>query len=326
MNELKFNCPACGQRIQADETYQGAQIQCPSCRAAMVVPMPVSAPVERPLPAAGALKKGAVPGPRVSGLAKASLVLSLASVVIGPFGFIPGIVCGHLAKTRVRKNPGLAGQGMATAGLLFGYGFLALSVALLAIVSTMVVKTAARIQQQTRDALTPGAGPGGVLPAATMAKGLSSLSLAEGWKTNLADVSIPDTPVSGRIRGHPFVADRAELSPANSPAFLTLRQGKGLQGDVKITVISGDRQGLEARTLNFSTTAEIPADGDYRVEILRRENGGYVARQFSRIQDGFVMKLECQRRVGDRIKGRIYLCFGDDLQSYLAGTFDAKLQ
>jgi hypothetical protein len=78
--------------------------------------------------------------------------------------------------------------------------------------------------------------------------------------------------------------------------------------------------------VNLLTTADIPADQDFRVDLLTRENGSYVSKQFSRIQGGFVMKLECQQRVGDRIKGRIYLCCGDEQRSYAAGSFEAKLR
>ena len=319
MSETKFSCSSCGQHIQADEAYQGMQIECPSCHASIAVPSQVAEipALRRP----GANRPAAPPGgvAPASGLAKASLILSAASLVAGPFGFIPGIVCGHMARKRIACNPRIGGKGIATAGLMLGYGFLALSLLMAGILATMLVKTAGRIQQQTQQALhqTP--------PAATMmAKGGPVNDGA--WKTDLTGVSIPDTPLSGRVHGVPFVCDYAELSPAMKPLFLILKQGQGLQGDVKITVIAGDSRGLEGRSLSFATTGEIPADADYRVEILRRENGGYTPRHFSRIQDGFVMRLDCQPRVGDHVKGRIYLCFGDEQKSYVAGSFDAKLR
>jgi hypothetical protein len=54
---------------------------------------------------------------RTSGLAIASLVLSL----IGPFGCIPAIVCGHIALRKIRKEPTVKGYGLALAGLIIGY-------------------------------------------------------------------------------------------------------------------------------------------------------------------------------------------------------------
>ncbi len=66
--------------------------------------------------------------PTTSSLAIASFVLSLLSIVLGPFGFIPGIVCGHIAKAQCLRTPSLEGLGFAQAGLIIGYIFLGLSI------------------------------------------------------------------------------------------------------------------------------------------------------------------------------------------------------
>ena len=57
MAEFKFSCPQCGQHIQCDTGYSGAQINCPSCQQAIVVPQsprsaaaPPAAPVPPPAP------------------------------------------------------------------------------------------------------------------------------------------------------------------------------------------------------------------------------------------------------------------------------------
>ncbi len=69
---------------------------------------------------------------RTCSLAIVSLVLSCVS-----FGFWPlslgGIICGHLARREIRKNPGMEGDGLALAGLIIGY--LLLVICLLAIVA-----------------------------------------------------------------------------------------------------------------------------------------------------------------------------------------------
>ena len=63
---------------------------------------------------------------RTCGLAIASLILSCLTVVLGPFGCIPGIICGHLARAECRRDRALMGDGLAVAGLIIGYLFLAL--------------------------------------------------------------------------------------------------------------------------------------------------------------------------------------------------------
>jgi hypothetical protein len=59
----------------------------------------------------------------ISNLAVWSLVLGIASLVFCCLpAAIPAIICGHLARSRVRQAPDtLSGDGMALAGLITGY-------------------------------------------------------------------------------------------------------------------------------------------------------------------------------------------------------------
>ena len=71
------------------------------------------------------------------GAALASLVLGiLGLVLIGPLGSIPAVICGHVALSRIKKNPdALDGDGLALAGLILGYvqiGLMAIMLPLLA--------------------------------------------------------------------------------------------------------------------------------------------------------------------------------------------------
>ena len=78
---------------------------------------------------------------KTSGLAIGSLVLSILSVFIGPFGCVPGIVCGHLARRQITAQPNLGGEGLATAGLVIGYIFLTITViALLLLLSLQAAR------------------------------------------------------------------------------------------------------------------------------------------------------------------------------------------
>jgi hypothetical protein len=56
-------------------------------------------------------------GNNYSGLAIASVIFS---VVFG-VGWLPGLICGHLAKARIRRNPLLDGETMANVGLVISY-------------------------------------------------------------------------------------------------------------------------------------------------------------------------------------------------------------
>jgi hypothetical protein len=77
-------------------------------------------------PAAPAAAVTIVPQRKTEQLAILSLIFS----ILGLFGFccgfflmsgIAGIVCGHMALSRIKANPELEGHGLAFAGLIIGY-------------------------------------------------------------------------------------------------------------------------------------------------------------------------------------------------------------
>jgi len=66
---------------------------------------------------------------KISKLAISSLILSISSVFLW-LTWIPGIICGHLAKARIKSNPNLKGNWIAIAGLVTGYIFPAALIAM----------------------------------------------------------------------------------------------------------------------------------------------------------------------------------------------------
>ena len=74
------------------------------------------------------------PTPRpTSGLAVASLVGGILGWTLAPFlGALVGVVCGHLARAEIRRNPQLEGDGMAIAGLVLGWTSIALTLLVVA--------------------------------------------------------------------------------------------------------------------------------------------------------------------------------------------------
>jgi Domain of unknown function (DUF4190) len=153
MSEFKFLCPECGQKILGDIAYCGTKIDCPACQKPIAIPFAASAapaPVMKsalPGVAAGGATPPAVPTaqmaarpvssfPAVTGRQQqtpgsfsALAVASLICSVFVPLGSIPGIICGHLAKMRMRRNIFLEGEKMASAGLLISYCVLMATVA-----------------------------------------------------------------------------------------------------------------------------------------------------------------------------------------------------
>ncbi len=70
------------------------------------------------------------PAPESCGLALASLLLGISSLVmicLAPLTALPAVICGHLARARIRRSGhGLTGEGLALGGLVTGYMAIAL--------------------------------------------------------------------------------------------------------------------------------------------------------------------------------------------------------
>ena len=151
MSDFRFGCPHCGQRIEGDATYRGTQISCPACQKALTVPAPVAK-----TPIADILKSAAAsitpPEKKLSSLALVSFVCCFGLAA----GSIPGIVCGHMARKRIRRDPALRGNGLALAGLIVSYFFLFASVGFLtAGFYGLNLRTGHQLTQQEQAANTP---------------------------------------------------------------------------------------------------------------------------------------------------------------------------
>lgn len=70
---------------------------------------------------------------KTAGIAVASLVLGILGLIcIGPFAAIPAVICGHIAKSKIKEAAGaLQGEGLALAGLILGYVSIGLMVVLI---------------------------------------------------------------------------------------------------------------------------------------------------------------------------------------------------
>lgn len=83
----------------------------------VVADLPV-APATVPTPAAKTTT--VAPVAKTNGLAIASLACGLAQFAFGPLATIPAIVCGHMARSQIRRT-GEQGAGLALAGLILGW-------------------------------------------------------------------------------------------------------------------------------------------------------------------------------------------------------------
>lgn len=83
--------------------------------------------------------------PKTSGLAITSLVLGILGVVlivvcVGPLLAIPAVICGHIARSRIKRSGGaITGSGLALGGLITGYIGIALGVVLIPMMAAIAI-------------------------------------------------------------------------------------------------------------------------------------------------------------------------------------------
>src|SRR5688572_24300517 len=66
-----------------------------------------------------------------------SLIFGLLSWIILPFiGAVAAVICGHMARSEIKRNAALDGDGLALAGLILGY--LHLSVMILSVIAIIL--------------------------------------------------------------------------------------------------------------------------------------------------------------------------------------------
>lgn len=87
--------------------------------------------------------------PRTPAVAIWSLILAVLSFTCGwLFTAIPAVICGHIARSKIRKSGGaLGGKGIATTGLILGYIALVLGIMGIPLLVSMIQSDRDRLQR-----------------------------------------------------------------------------------------------------------------------------------------------------------------------------------
>jgi hypothetical protein len=329
MSEFKFSCPACGQDILCDTTHVGTQIACPGCNATIAVPKETAGTADV------STQTGippALPGniattvQRTSRLAIASLVCSLSSLITC-VGWLPGIICGHLAKSRIRRNPTLKGSGLATAGLIIGYLILMLEVGTAAVriwsfsaalkhgyenVRQDLTTNNVIVTQTQSTTVSNDNKPMEPVKSETVPTGNQQIEPAKSeWTSDISKAYFPDHPASGKLHGIDFAAKTVSFRNGD----LKIRSANGMQLDIFRLGASIEGHSYEIQ----------PADGgnaNPHVKMTWNEGGVIQTATFSK---GYGMKLQFDQAINRTVSAKIYLCFPDDSKSCVAGTFEVRL-
>ena len=316
MSEFTFSCPLCGQPIRCDTANPGSSTICPSCRHTVAIPQ-TYAPAGTPLPFSPAAR----PAPTgTSGLAVASFICSVFLCV----GCIPGIICGHLARRKISREPGLGGNGFAIAGLVISYlslvGTVGFGLIVLACMSSPTFMKGfhegfERAQQQRLNQMTA---------AEETKPDNASVTPDPLWKLDLTAAEFPDQPAAGKVHGQDFTVESAVLQNGT----IMLRQGPGNFGDRSIGIITFAKPGesLAGKTYDVSTNADFSNGLPPHVRLTWRIPNAPRPRARS-FGSGYAMKLELGAADDEgKIPGKIYLCLPDGDKSYVAGTFTLEVK
>ena len=321
-DQIKFSCLACGQHIECDVTESGRSMLCPNCHANLTVPRVMemdtvpepepSTPITPP-PVLGAKlpEEAAVTGFRTSKLAIASLVCSLTCLCL------PGILFGHLAKARIRRDPKLQGRDMAIAGLIISYVTLLLAVLAFVFIFILPMILPAGMSLLLLHQMQKQLATNSIVITQSPSTSVTnsdeqavSMQSGPGWTMDVKTTGIPESPVTGQIHGQNFEFKKAifhagylKFESADSAEYVVIRGLKDIAGNIF--------------EVDPNATDNVP-----KVEIAWGDNGQNTTQSFT---IGYAMELKFDPAKKRKVSGHIYLCLPDDSKSYIAGTFTVTL-
>jgi len=141
------------------------------------------------------------------------------------------------------------------------------------------------------------------------------------WTMALKDMTPPDSPAAGLLRGKEFKPDTATIQGGN----LNLRQGTGVfpEGEVFIAFLIKNGGSAENKTIEIPPGGSVPG-GKPHVRITTMEKNARLPKNESFV-DKYALKVTfgAKDANGD-IPGTIYLCTPDASRSFVAGSFTVK--
>jgi hypothetical protein len=329
MSESKIACPHCGQHITLDDAWAGKSLNCPACQQLFIVPgtpAPAPAPANAgvrlshssapppPPPPPGPRPQAARPGAmrqpagatRTSGLAITSLILSLTGCLS-----LGGVICGHLARRQIRRDPSVTGNGLALTGLILGYLGLIATAAFVAAGAYGLKKGqefAAEFEKELK---------------AAQERGDFGTNFVMGdFSTNgTEEIELPDDPVGGTIVGVPFDYYRARINL--TAGTLAIEEGEDFIADQSVLIFLFLKPGEGVTNRTWKVTSATPGAGRPHVHLRwlkDDDSAGTTA-----LSSGYTMELTTGSETNGFIPGKITLKAGGKFPVNLTGEFNAKV-
>jgi hypothetical protein len=318
MSETKIACPKCSQHIALDDSWAGKTLNCPACGQMFRVPgtptpgpvtaagdEPATTPPPPPRPAARPQPiRAAAPQPaqstHTSGLAITSLVLSLTGCLS-----LGGVICGHLARRQIRRDPSVTGNGLALSGLILGYLGVLVTAGFIALGAYGFMKGREMAEQFEAD-----------MKAAIERGDFSTNSMDE------AGGELPDDPVGGMIVGVPFDYYRAKINLA--AGTLSIEEGEEFIADqsVMIFLFPKPDEGLTNRTWKISAASPTGGRPHVHLRWLKEDDSPGTTALIS----GYTLDLTTGDLTNGFIAGKITLKASGKFPVELSGEFNAKVE
>jgi hypothetical protein len=141
------------------------------------------------------------------------------------------------------------------------------------------------------------------------------------WTADLKEMTPPDAPAVGVIRGREFKPDAVTLQPGGR---LNFRQGTGTRPDVEVELwlILKPNESVENKTYDVGRGVKAAVTPHVRLATL--PEGAKLPKSESFVAN-YSLKLTFGTKDKDgAIPGTIYLCTPDAAKSFLAGKFTVK--
>jgi hypothetical protein len=305
MANFTFDCPACSQKIQADEAWADQAIQCPICNAAITVP--------RNQKAASTLGKQLVEVPKEKRLSAGSTQVARSATGTG------AVVRSFKQKEVKKQSPWV--KAAIVIGVLAALG----ASFYFAMPYIPYFKKDGDAAPKSGQAAAPGQGDAAQPAADAPPPPPKEVPMAPPVYTlEVAKAKISEGKVNGSIAGTNFIPDVARLDKIGPAYVLNLRQGAGQTPDRGVVVYMKLGAGESPTGHTFTVSKELKGTAINYVTKVWKTNPRYAATQ-KNFFDGYALKLEFgQLTDSNTIPGKIFLAFPDTEQSVVGGVFNAS--
>lgn len=137
------------------------------------------------------------------------------------------------------------------------------------------------------------------------------------WRLDLQGIEPPDAPAAGRIHGEFVTCNRNSLTGG----ALRFRQAIRGAPELSVTVyfFTQNPDDLRGKSLRVTTSNSLAP----KVMIRWKEDGETKSQSYT---NGYALAAEFGDIIGNQLPGKIYLCLPDELQTRVAGTFNAEIR